>query len=349
MNRREFLAATAGVISGAVIPPAQASKVDPHMPAVHTRRNLRMVCDYPPGPAGTADTAFALSKRLEHLLGEDYRIELISGHTGSIAAFRDGTADITFASETANAACLPALAATTGLPGRFALSPESARIWLTATGGNLWHRMHRLTGLQPLYAGPEGATPTLWSSQPLQSFSGLIVASAAPLRGEVFKGLGAELVPLAPADFAEALANGTIDAVETATVADAMALGVVRVARHALEGAAGAHSGSRALTFRPSLWQTFTPRAQAAVTKLAQIFPDQMYSQIAANEPALKTVLQSAFRINFAHAGDQIQTAVDRLSEAIIADFQSRHGQSAALPWHCPPLSGKQIATQRIT
>lgn len=308
-----------------------------------------MVCEYPPGHSGTADTAFALSNRLEHLLGEDYRIELASSSIGSIAAFRDGTADITFASETANAADVPALAATTGLPGRFALSPETARNWLMSEGGNPWHRMHDTAGLHPLYAGPEGTTPSLWSRLPLLTLSGIKVASTAPLRGEVLKGLGAEVVHLAPADFADALASGTIDAVEISTIADAMALGVVGVARHALEGLMGVHAGTRALTFRPSLWQTLTPAAQAAVTKLAQIFPDQMYSKAVANEPALKTVLQSAFRVNFSCDGGQIQTAVDRLSEAVIADFQSRHGQSAALPWHCPPLSGKQIATQRIT
>lgn len=351
MDRREFLAASAGAIAGAAFTPAQVSTAPPRSPALHTRRQLRMVCAYPSAPAGTFDTAHGIAVRLESIIGAGYRINLETCCTGSIAAFEAGAAEIVFATEAANARRLPALAATTGLPGAFAQNPEDARDWLTGAGGRLWHHMHDATGLQPLYAGPEGSLPSLWSRRPIESFSGLKVASIAPLRGEVLKGLGADLIALAPSDFAGALASGEIDAVEVVSQADALALGVARIARFCLEGAVAAHAGSHALTFNPALWGSFTPATRAAVTALANTFPSQVFSKTAANELALKAAVQTALGVTYSRAGERVQAAVDRLSEAVIADFESRYSKTVApvaLPWRYPLLTGKQIAIQRI-
>jgi TRAP-type mannitol/chloroaromatic compound transport system substrate-binding protein len=328
MDRREFLAASAGAIASAAIAPAQALTARPQTPALRTRQHLRMFCEYPSAAAGTFDTAYALSVRLQRILSEGYRIEVATSCIGSIAAFREGAAEIVFASEAANTTHLPALAATTGLPGRFAQKPQDARTWLTQAGGSLWHRLHEATGLQPIYAGPEGTLPSLWSRSPLESFCGLKVASAAPLRGHVLKGIGADLIALAPAEYADALASGTVDAVEMPSVADAIALGLARVTRNCLEGAVGAHSGTRALTFSPVLWRSLTPHERAAVTRLAQKFPYEIFSKTAANEQALKAAAHANLGVNFSRTGEHIQATLDRLSEAVIADFQSKYSQT---------------------
>lgn len=339
MNRREFFAAAGAIAANALTANFTARAKELPAPALHTKRRLVLVCAYPKSAAGTHDVAACLASRLERLLGGgSVEIEVKASTLGSIDALKSGGAHMTLAGEGANVGRIPALAFVSGLPGRFAHDPNFAGGWLTGSGQRLWHQAHQETGLLPLYAGSQGVSPGIWSRRPISSFSGLKIAAAPGPRADVLSALGTQTTPLAPADYADALSSGAVDAVELSSLEDAIALGVVRAAPYCLNSALAPHAGPLALTFAPSLWHGLPQAVRTAVRQDILAFAAHRQVRASENEDALKAALSAAFGCAFQQLNTAKIATIDRLSEAIIADYASRNAA-------CRALGGAAMAT----
>lgn len=349
MRRRDFMALAGGAAVMAASSPLSRAIAGHAVraPAVHTKRRFVMGCAVPRSAGGTYDRAARLAGRLAGKLGDAVVIDVATVDVGSRAAFAAGRADMMFAAECENVDEAPALAFFCGLPGRFASAPAAAEAWLSAAGEHVWRRAHGQIALRPIYAGTEGTRPSLWSRQKLESLAGINIATASTLHAEVAAALGATVVALQPSAYAAALDDGVVDAVEVSSIEDALALGIVGIARYCLDGALAPHAGPVALTCAPAVLKSVPMLGSLAVREDVWEFARLTRTESERNHLALRAAVAASRYCQFDAPSGDLRNAVDRLAEAVLADYASRDDacrEAGGITMAALRFGGKQIA-----
>lgn len=318
MNRREIITTAAAAAMCAALPAAPAAAAQHSAPALHWAKRLRLACAWPQAAGGTYDAALDIARAVERAL--DAPVEIIA--TGE----HDPESDLTFGSEQTNAAQDPALGLIGGLPARFALPPDATACWLTGPGADLWQEaVARTAPAIPLYAGCEGVSPSLWSRREIYSLSGLRIVGAEGVFGDLLAAAGATTVAMPQKQWSDALAAGEIDAAHLASAEDALTLGVQRHARHCLPAVLTAHGGPLAMRVPTRLWRGFGAAARQRLRREVAESGLRRHARSANNHDALLAAMCEAHGLTLhSQTPVTLQRTIDRLSEAIVADYSGR-------------------------
>lgn len=326
MNRRDVITSSGAAALCAILPAGGSLASPLAKPAIHAIKRLRLACDWPQAAGGTFDAALDVARTIEIALG-NCAVEVVPA--GSTAA----DADISFGNEHAHAVDNSALALIAGLPGRFALPPLASAHWLTTSGERLWQEAAQRTAqVIPVYAGCEGTRPTLWSRHEIANFSGLKTAGAAGLCAELLSAAGATRVDLPVAEWVPALTAGTIDAVHVAGLEDALVLGLPRHARYCLTGAIAAHGGPLALRIPAGLWHALPDHVRQHLRARVTTAGSRHTARMAQNDCTLRNAMTEAFGLRvLEQVPPNLQTTIDRVAEAIMADCAGRDTLSSRI------------------
>lgn len=315
MNRRDFIAfsGAAAAVAGPGVTAARALTTPGKRPII-------LACPYPEGPGGSYEAARLLAAGLGRTLGEPVTIVRAPAPGSSIAALSGGTAQFYFGGEYGNAAFSPALGFLAGLPGDLSCDAIGLQRLLTGPGERLWDRGLGAHNVKALLAGLEGPAPGLWSRQALSALSGCKVATSGGLQADVLRALGAVPVLLEAEAIAPALGNGTLDAAAMASLEDALALGLPRIAKICMEGALARHGGPLALAMPRTWWERLPSAQKAGLRDLAHASAHQP-AAVEAQYQALRGAIADAFAVSFISPPASLRDAVRRVSEAVVADL----------------------------
>ncbi len=328
MDRRSFIATASAATAVACASPMRASHAWPNQRAAPTHRtqDLVLACPSPESAAGLFDEACALARRLESALEARVKIDVVSGPQGSIESIAGKGADLFYGPEHANAAHVPALAFMAGLPGRLALDARGLRIFMGQHGGSaLWAEALEGYGVTPLYAGHAGETPVLWSRASLPTLSGRSIATAG-LNAQVVAGLGGALVRVSSGDTASALGSGRTDAVEIATMTQAIALKIPQFARYAARAPLADHAGALSLSLNTRVWRNWTPQMRAAVLSSVRDYSLRRERHDAYSAPILQQAIAQAYGTIYYACKDALR--VRRVGEAVVAELAGSSEQT---------------------
>lgn len=318
MNRREIITTAAAAAMCAALPAAPAAAAQHSSPALLLAKRLRLACAWPQAAGGTYDAALDMARAVERAL--DVPVEIIA--TGE----HDPDSDLTFGGEQTYAAQDPALGLIGGLPARFALSPDATARWLTGPGADLWQEaVARTASAITLYAGCEGVCPSLWSRREIESLSGLRIAGAEGVFADLLTAAGATTIAMPQNMWSSAFEAGDIDAAHLASAEDVLTLGVQHHARHCLPGVLTAHGGPLAIRVPTKLWRGFSAAARQTLRRQVAETGSRRHARSANNHDALLAAMCEAHGLTVhSQTPVTLQRTIDRLSEAIVADYSGR-------------------------
>ncbi len=321
MDRRSFITTASAATALACASPVTAARASSNLRAAPTHRtqDLVLACPSPESAAGMFDEACALARALERALEARIRIDVVSCAQGSIDAIAGKSADLFYGPEHANAAHVPSLAFAAGLPGRLAMDARGLRAFMEQNGGSArWAACLESYGVMPIYAGHAGEAPVLWSRAPLATLSGRRVATAG-LNAQVVVGLGGALVPLSSGETASALGSGRTDAVEIATLTQAIALKIPQLARYAARAPLADHAGALSLSLHTRVWRNWTPQARAAVLSSLRDYALRRERDDARNATVLQQAVTQAYGTVYYACKDAPRAR--RVGEAVVAEL----------------------------
>ena len=223
MKRREILVGAASAAGGAAFPsPALAQ----------SRRELKMVTDWPEGIPGLQTSAIRLAQSIEAASGERIRIEVFSAGKlvralETFDAVQTGVADIFHSSRQYFGNKSLASAFFSAVP--FGFTADELFAWVHYGGGQeLWDELYGKFDIKPFLATNTGAQMGGWFNKEIsgpESFKGLRYRMPG-LGAEVLRRLGASVLLLAGGDIVPALKSGALDASEWIGPWQDMALGL---------------------------------------------------------------------------------------------------------------------------
>lgn len=312
MDRRDFLRTTGGfaaAASCAAVPSVAQSGPAP----VETRRSRAFACPWKLSPAGYADDAHRLARRLRVLLSAD-ELEV------RFAASQQ--ADFTFSPAQSDVVLHPAFSFFGGLPGPDALPPRELQSWsLTGGGQNLWDDLAARHGFKSLLAGHTGSDVVLWSRKRLekpQDLAGLRVV-ARGLDAEVVRALGAVPITGDDAQLEAALVAAETDAVVWGSLVHASAVGVPSRFPFAITGALGSAGGALALRIDLAVWEQLTPAQQTAIEAAAASEFHASLADVEATRTEVESALTQRFNVTIERQSQEFTDAVSRIATAVIA------------------------------
>jgi len=160
----------------------------------------------------------------------------------------------------------PAFAFFAGLPMGEGLPSADLDGWLTLGGGQLlWDELARSFGLKPLVVGHIGAGAGLWSSVRLEAPADLVglPVAATGLAARVLELMGAEVIEVAPPDFAAALTTGRIRAGEAGGPLPGTAFNLEPLAQCCYRPGLYPHGAVTTLLVASALWEDLDAAEQA--------------------------------------------------------------------------------------
>ncbi|KUO67642.1 MAG: hypothetical protein APF80_06595 [Alphaproteobacteria bacterium BRH_c36] len=323
MDRRGFLkstgaaaalAATSAGSTTATADPAQPGDV--FSPNLHTQPTLefRLAVPWTDTVAGPADLAHRLATSIRATSNGRIRLNLDYSSPAD--------AEFVHASEHARAATHPAFSYFAGLPAASGLDATDLEAWVATGGGqDLWDQLSADLGDKPLLAGHLGPNPVLWSNRPLidrASLRGLRIAVDGSTAG-LTRALGATPVQIAPADLAQALASGDVDAVEQGATLNAMAIGLPAASRFAVSPSFTPAGTAIALRIRRDIWEKLNQADQALISACASQAYRTSLSEARLAERLLRETLRSRGGPAAQYMPAEISSALPAVSEAVVA------------------------------
>ena len=241
----------------------------------------------------------------------------------AIEAVASGASDLYFGPEHANVAHHPAFAYFAGLPGETSADFATLEMWLTAGAGQeLWDELSAKYGVKALMAGHTGPGPGLWSTRPIRALSDIANATVyvEGLAREVVRGLGARAADLAPDMVASSLARRAIVAAEWGNPAQSLAAGFPSVAKFCTQQSINQQGSVLALTISRPVWDRLTADVQITLSAAAAEECRRACTDFKANDKILRRALSETLQIAFRPLPRDLELAIARVSEAVIAD-----------------------------
>ncbi len=347
MDRRDFLLATGGAAIGAATPIDARAAVSPitHLDRVTARGQLSFDTGACAAASWSGDQAVRFASYVAALAGSD--LALIAHDTDAdsncTARFH---ADVTWCAQDDVLALHPAFAFVTGLPGHFALDAHDAWAWQQVGGGqDLADALAAPFGLKILLAGHRGASPKLWTNEPIESLAQLseVKIHAGGLSARVYAGLGAVPARVPECDLAAALAARVIAGAELGGPLDGASAAVASVAKFVAPGLAEPQGTALLLAIKLSVWEALSARGRAAIAAAAA----RQYQVTLAEERAYGPLMASALA---ARHGTQtvvipreVTTACEAVSRAVVAEVaaldEAAHRLNASYMAFCSAIA----------
>ncbi len=212
MQRRKFLKSSA-------IGAATAATLSPIAKADETLQ-LRMILSWIKNSPGTGAAAERLARRIELMSGGRIKIKIfgvgeIVGAFDVLDAVGAGVAELGHSASFFWQGKMPASAFYTAVP--FGLTAVEHMSWIYHdVGGELWDELYAPMGVKPLLASNTSLGMGGWFKKQIRSLDDIagLKYRIPGLGGEVMRQLGAVPVSIAPAEIANALQTGVVDAAE---------------------------------------------------------------------------------------------------------------------------------------
>ena len=323
MHRRDFLrtSSLAAAVLGAKAANAPVGVSAP--PTITRTLELTLASPWKPGSGGYPDQTHNFAKRLEGALGGRLKLHLETRAQSAIDAVGSGASDLYFGPEHANVVHHPGFAYFAGLPGDTAADQATLEMWLTAGAGQeLWDELSGKFGVKALMAGHTGPGPGFWSTRPIRALSDIANTTiyVEGLAREVVRGLGAQAADLAPDQVAGNLARRAIFAAEWGNPAQSLAAGFPSIAKFCTQTSINQQGHVLALTISRPVWDRLTPDVQITLSAAAAEECRRATADCKANDMILRRALSETLQIAFRALPKDLETAISRVSEAVIAD-----------------------------
>lgn len=319
MDRRAFMAG-AGTTSAMLVARQAWALVPAEAPPAGFAQPLRLACSgASSASAGPFDEALRMARLLNSICAPQTTVHATACAPGDVIS--SDLADFYCGPDPIAPAWLSDLAPLAALPGELGHDWTALKAWFDDGGAQISARIHhRETGFLPLLAGHTGCAPALWSTKPLRSLTGLRIA-ARGLSRPVATGLGARIVDLPLNELSSALTQGSIDAAEIADFEEALSLGIPRAARFCLEGALSSHGSAVMLGVSRRATQRIGEKAIGILAARVRAFAESEHTRRAAARAAYLRALREAYDVQFTVWREPQRIAVQRVSEAVVADL----------------------------
>lgn len=325
MDRRQFIAAAAATAV------TQGTALGATAPAVHSirRRDIVMALPWPSAPAGYADIAYRLARRLEHAMAGAIRIQLVVDRRTAAEVLAGHEAALHFGVLHADADHTPALAWFAGLPGDDALSAAlQLRWWQSRDAQALRAVATAPLGFVSMMAGHTGASAGLWARSGLwartvpASLSGMRIPAAGAV-AHALTSAGARVTRTHFDDLGDAIRRGDIDAADAGGFEGAASVGLR--ASESLRRAAGLlpHGSVLALSATRSFWEALQAEQRACFARVASSLAHETIVQTE-QQAALAEKLPSTIP-DSQQASCAFASGWTRLAQAAVADFAGRN------------------------
>lgn len=344
MYRREFLKGS-GLGAAATILPSSAIAQNSVTAgeAATTGTRLVAVSPWPASAQGLADETWQLARRIEAMTAGGITIDLNSGIASDAPPVKRIDADVMFLSDSANVPADPAFAYFAGLPGKMGLPREAYEAWLQTGGGQaLWDDLAGGYGWKPFLVSHAGGAG-LWSRARIDAFAEKRL-QVSGLAGDVARGLGAEVVTSERRTVAHSLAVGLVDAIEPETLTEAMALGIAEPGTIVTEGGLVPRGSTTALYIRRAVWDRLPGSVQLAIAAATAEHRAAAAHIERSNAGALRGALGQVRQIKFVPMAPHLMLAVDRISEAVVADLRSRSQTARRISESCERFTTQPVA-----
>lgn len=318
--------------NAAMVNPAPAS-AQPH--SADATAHLRCHVPWRDSVSGLGDNAHRLAQRIAVASNGTVQLELTFGDRSSGGTSNLGNrADVDVWIEAGETERHPAAAFFTGLPGPRAMDAATLQMWLEAGGGQqLWDRSLADFDIKPLLIAHLGPEPGIicrarldTPQQLARKIFGVVGAVA-----DVARGLGASAAIASPATFSDAFAGDTLDGISWLGGYLGHADSQFSSATH-LVGAGFAPLGhTLSLNVRRTVWERLDDTAQAAITGAAAEEYRTTVTETRLHHAILRGRLAAHDGVILVPATAELVTAIDRVSDAVIADRAAANREAHAI------------------
>lgn len=287
MLRRAFLKSMG---CSAALTLAAPATVFANPPAIITARQHRFRLTV---TSDNTKRAMALARHIDRLTASRMHVTLAGRPVDRQNAFLPAEDEMRLGTLHAAVTYHPAFAYAAGLPGALGVPYPLLSQWLEDGAGDLWHDLQAAHGVTCILTGPSCRSPSLLSTKPILDWSSISgrTLSADGLSRDVARGLGAVLVD-------------DVNAAITQSDCDCSA---VPDFPHCATPALQRIVSPLALTMQRSTWIRLDAGLQSALIVAAKA---QSHATCSSNRPRQAYVLPS-----------EINVAIDRVSEAVVADI----------------------------
>lgn len=317
MDRRTFLKTTtvaAGSGLALSTTPARAEDDPPATPALSRGiKQLTFAAAWGPDVPVLGDAAQRLRERLGRVLESCY-------HIIDVGASEGADLKLGFVSAVEN----PAFAFFDGLPGSYGIEPAQLQAWLAVGGGQmLWDDVAAQHGFKPLLAGHTGVRPGLWSTRQLESVADLDGTSVAlpGIGPAIARRLGAEPVDIPPAEWASALADGRVTAVEGGSPLAGLMLRLPHSATHYYRRGVHRNGLASALTVRLAKWEHLDTATRAALEDLGAHELAVSLAEALAHRYIAEQAIASTPGLEVADLSASLTAALDQATAAVLDEI----------------------------
>lgn len=314
MDRRTFLkTTTVAASSGFALSttPANADDDQPAAPPLpRSLKELTFSAAWAPDVPVLGDATQRLRERLGRVLEGSYRL---------VGASAPEEADLSFGPVPVGAD--PAFTFFAGLPGSFGLEPAQLQAWLAVGGGQmLWDDVAARYGFKPLLAGHTGVMSGLWSSRRLES-PGDLEGTSVALPGIIGRRLGAEPADVPPSEWASALTDGRVTAVEGVSPLAGLMLRLPRSATHYYRGGIYSKGVASVLNVRLAVWEHLDSATRAALENLAAHQLAISLAESLAHAHLAESAIASTPTLEVAELSAALAAATDEAAAALIDEI----------------------------
>jgi TRAP-type mannitol/chloroaromatic compound transport system substrate-binding protein len=324
VNRREFLKSSAATAIGTAGAATAGFAAPAYIPRVH---ELALISPWPAAAGGYSDAVYRLARRIEQACGGRVKLHLTVGAASSITALSQASTALHAGLEHDNVAHHPAFGYFAGLPCGFGMPFAAHHTWLISGGGAaLWTELGRNHAVMPLMAGHSGPMAGLWSVHPIKSLSDIASKSmfTRGLAADVAKGLGAATKCNVNVTIAADIENGLTGVAEWGSAAASLDAGLADVAKYCARDGFTPAGSTLSLTAGCHLWDRFDRDVQNAIRRAAGDEARRTAAVASENHALITRALTETKSVTFYNLPGDIQTAAQRISEAIVADVASR-------------------------
>lgn len=331
-DRRQVLKAAA---TAAAAPPfaaattAVGATATPAITKGMTR--LRIAMPWPDSPCGLADDAHRFCRTIERLTDKRISFTHAATTTDHIEQLTTGAIDAAFGFEHAKVSLHPGFAYYAGLPGRLGVEAETLVRWAQSDAARVqWDRLSAEFGFATFVAGHTSVAARLWSTTPITSLKELtgrhIVIDG--LAADVVRGLGGIAISHAADAYLPPYSgipeNGTSVLTCCATMSQAMAQQLQVAAKFVTPSRFVANGSMLTLTVNRTALAAGAAHLLASATAAAFRMNFGGTANQRSNDSALFGLLLEANALSSYEQGADFTSAIDRVSEAVLADIAAR-------------------------
>jgi TRAP-type mannitol/chloroaromatic compound transport system substrate-binding protein len=291
-----------------------------------TRRELKMVTDWPAGFAGLQTSAVRLAETIGIASAGRIKIEVFSAGT-LVRAFETfdavgvGVADMFHSAATYFGNKSPASSFFSTVP--FGFTADELFAWVLYGGGQeLWDTLYGQFNIKPLLACSTGTQMGGWFNNEITSpdrFNGLRYRMPG-LGGEVLRRLGAIVVTLPGGEIVPALKSGALDASEWIGPWADMALGLHTAVQYYYYPGFHEPGAGIMLGINRDVWDSFSPGDRQLIEAVAAGEYARSLAEFNANNALWLRKLRDESSVKILKFDDSLLRAFRRTSEDVVAE-----------------------------